>query len=99
MSAQAGTMSSRAMRVASRLWWPSRRASSVTSMVRVIVSNSLFCGRAGVQDRLPGKQQLGQRKQQVDRHTHQAADHRAVDADSVQVVADPLLDHLHQALV
>src|SRR5437867_3437739 len=36
MSAQAGSMSSSAMRVASRLWWPSRRANSVTSMVRDI---------------------------------------------------------------
>src|SRR5262249_29424331 len=37
MSAQAGTMSSSAIRVASRLWWPSRRTSSVTSTVRDIV--------------------------------------------------------------
>src|SRR5262249_52552107 len=34
--------SSSAIRVASRLWWPSRRASSVTSTVRVIVRESSF---------------------------------------------------------
>src|SRR5262245_6037628 len=46
MSAQAGTMSSSAIRVASKLWCPSRRASSVTSTARDLVHHSFF-GYAG----------------------------------------------------
>src|SRR6476469_1532065 len=44
MSAQTGLRSSRAIRVASKLWRPSRSASSVTSIVRVIARLLLRMG-------------------------------------------------------
>ncbi len=44
MSAQASTMSSMAMRVAIRLWWASRRTSSVTPISRGLLSVVVVMG-------------------------------------------------------